>query len=96
MGRASWGALEAAAAKVPGPACAKIIPAMAGLLGREGSSNLTQETLSWRQGRGGPLGGGGWPTRKAEGGRPCADSDPCVSRYIIGTGPRWGLALETA
>jgi hypothetical protein len=40
--------------------------------------------------------GGEWAS--AEGGRPCVDdSNPCgVSRYMMGTGPRWGLALETA
>jgi hypothetical protein len=66
---------------------------MAGLLGREGSPNLTQETLSWRQGRGGPLGGVGQRGRREAMRR---NSDPCVSRYIMGTGPRWGPALETA
>ena len=84
-----------AAAKIPGPECAKIIAAMAGPARPAGSFNLTQETLSWwRQGR-------GWKGREwasAEGGRPCVDdSHPCeVSRYVMGTGPRWGLALETA
>jgi len=43
-----------AAAKIPGPECAKINAAMAGPARPAGSFNLTQETLSWwRQRRGG-------------------------------------------
>ncbi len=45
-----------AAAKVPGPACAKIFPAMAASWGHARPSERSQETLCWRQGRGGPLG----------------------------------------
>ena len=85
--------LVVAAAKVPGPACAKIIPAMAGLLGREGAPN-SPRNFAVEQGPGGRLGVGCGPTRKA-GGHAQRLGPLCITLYY-GYRPTLGLAVKTA